>query len=44
MVSFMPPEGDVMVENLKRKGFITFRSTMTLDIQAWYYETYSSGK
>ena len=44
MVSFIPPEGDVMVENLKRKGFNPFCSTMTLDIQGWYYETYSSGK
>jgi GNAT superfamily N-acetyltransferase len=35
----IPPEGAVLSDNLKRRGFKQFRTTMELDIRNWYYET-----
>jgi len=36
---FIQAEGDVMLENLKRKGFKLFRQTLELDVPSWFSET-----
>ena len=35
----LPPEGAVMNENLKRKGFSPVSTTLIQDVQKWYYES-----
>jgi GNAT superfamily N-acetyltransferase len=39
IVFTLPPEGDVMLENLKRKGFKPFRTALSLNVSRWHYET-----
>ncbi len=35
----LPPEGAVLNENLKRKGFCPVSTTLIQDVQKWYYES-----
>jgi len=38
MFCFLPPEGQVLTENLKRKGYRSCRTMLGLDLKNWYYE------
>ena len=35
----LPPEGSMLKENLKRKGFSVLSTTLIQDIREWYYES-----